>query len=74
MSNTDLSAAQAANFMNAAACGIQSLSVSTEQAGRVMERLAATIRNNREQGLTTGPGEWPDKFTLLNRYAYLLND
>lgn len=45
------------------------------------KRYGAFVQAHREEWLTTLPGQWPDKFTLLNRYVrsdleppYIFND
>lgn len=48
---------------------------------RGLNELAEVVKQHREQWLCEGEGQWPDKFTLLNRYVrtdreppFLFND
>lgn len=53
----------------------------TKQTVKEFSKLSEIIRERREQWLCEGEGQWPDKFTLLNRYVrtdyeppFILND
>lgn len=41
----------------------------TGEAVQAFSQLAEIINQHREQWLCEGEGQWPDKFSLLNRYV-----
>lgn len=62
-------------------CDIRQFTAQVQQVTASLEGLAAVIERNRERWYCTSPGDWPDKFALLNRYVrtgieptYIFND
>lgn len=47
----------------------QRLSSAVASAVTAFQRMADFINKHREQWLCEGEGQWPDKFSLLNRYV-----
>lgn len=45
------------------------MAASAEWAARGFRVLADIVAAHREQWLCEGEGQWPDKFSLLNRYV-----
>lgn len=60
---------------------LNSLTQATHNAIKGLNELACVVEQHREQWLCEGEGQWPDKFSLLNRYVradleppFLFND
>lgn len=60
---------------------VNQFEASARRARKSLSDLWNVIDKNREFRLVSGPGQWPDKFSLLNRYVrtgleppYILND
>jgi hypothetical protein len=48
---------------------VRQMACSAQRAVQGFSALADVITLHREQWLCEGEGQWPDKFTLLNRYV-----
>lgn len=69
------------NSFNGLADAMRSLGEAAERAAKGFSVLLNVITEHREELLCTGPGQWPDKYTLLNRYVrtdleppFIIND
>lgn len=49
------------------ACG--QLATAARFAAQQLNELVLVVEQHREEWLCTGRGQWPDEFTLLNRYV-----
>lgn len=55
-------------FFNATSCGLRSVTASCEYATVQLKQLGQVIDSLRPVWLVENGGDWPDAFTLLNRY------